>query len=60
MSQTIEEAFASIEETIKKLQDADTSLAESFSLYEQGMKEISFCNKEIDEIEKKIQILTEE
>ena len=60
MSQTIEESFGVIEETIKKLQDADTSLADSFALYEQGMKEIAFCNKRIDEIEKKIQILTEE
>lgn len=57
---TIEERFAQIEQTIEKLQDASTSLEESFQLYESGMKQIASCNQEIDEIEKKIQILSEE
>ena len=60
MSKTIEEAFEVIEKTIQKLQEADTSLTESFQLYEQGMKEIAFCNEQIDGIEKKIEILTKE
>lgn len=58
--QSIEEAFASIQETIEKMQNPATPLEESFALYEQGMKQITFCNKEIDQIEKKIQILSEE
>lgn len=60
MAKSIEEAFEVIEQTIAKLQDADTPLAESFQLYEKGMKEIAFCNEQIDGIEKKIQILTKE
>ncbi|MGN0311505.1 MAG: exodeoxyribonuclease VII small subunit [Lachnospiraceae bacterium] len=58
--QTIEQAFEEIEQTIEKLQSPDTSLEQSFALYEQGMKQIAFCNKEIDGIEKKIRILSEE
>ena len=58
--QTIEQAFEEIEQTIEKLQRPDTSLEQSFALYEQGMKQIAFCNKEIDGIEKKIRILSEE
>ncbi|MCR4956239.1 MAG: exodeoxyribonuclease VII small subunit [Lachnospiraceae bacterium] len=57
---TIEDAFDSIEKIIEKMQNKDTSLAESFALYEEGMKEVSFCNKEIDGVEKKIRILTKE
>ena len=58
--QTIEQAFEEIEQTIEKLQSPDTSLEQSFALYAQGMKQIAFCNKEIDGIEKKIRILSEE
>lgn len=58
--QSIEETFAIIQETIDQLKDASTSLEDSFTLYEQGMKQIAFCNHEIDKIEKKIQILSED
>lgn len=57
---SIEQVFEEIEQTIEKLQNPDTSLEQSFALYEQGMKQVAFCNKEIDGIEKKIQILSQE
>lgn len=60
MSQTIEEAFTQIDEMIRKLQDPETSLQESFRIYEQGMKAVAFCNEQIDGIEKKIEVLTKE
>ena len=60
MSKTIEEAFVQIEETVRKLQEPETSLQDSFQLYELGMKEIAFCNAQIDGIEKKIEVLTKE
>ncbi|MBE5900954.1 MAG: exodeoxyribonuclease VII small subunit [Lachnospiraceae bacterium] len=59
-NQTIEEAFTQIDEMIRKLQNPDTSLQESFQIYEQGMKAVAFCNDQIDGIEKKIEIMTKE
>ncbi len=57
---TIEESFSLIEEIINKLQNPETSLTDAFNLYEEGMKEVKFCNGEIDGIEKKIRILSGE
>ncbi|MGN0170538.1 MAG: exodeoxyribonuclease VII small subunit [Lachnospiraceae bacterium] len=57
---SIEQVFSDIEQTIEQLQNPETSLEQSFALYEQGMKQIAFCNQEIDGIEKKIQVLSKE
>jgi exodeoxyribonuclease VII small subunit len=56
-NRTIEEAFASLEETIAKMEEEGVSLEESFRLYEQGVKLSAYLNAQIDDVEKKIQLL---
>lgn len=55
----IEESFEVLDNLIKKLEDGDSSLEESFACYEQGMKLVKELNDRIDRVEKQILILSE-
>ena len=57
---TLEETFAGLEEVIKKMEQGDVSLEESFQLYHKGMDMLKSCNDKIDKIEKQMLILDEE
>ena len=57
--QGIEENFAQLEEIIRKLEAGDSTLEESFTCYEAGMKLVKSLGSQIDKVEKKIQILSE-
>ena len=54
---TIEELFASLDEVVEKMESADTSLEESFGLYQKGMQLLDACNKKIDKVEKELEII---
>ncbi len=56
----LEDNFKKIEEIIEKLEDPETSLDDSFFLYEQGMELVKDCNSELDRVEKKLIVLGEE
>ncbi|MFV0464970.1 MAG: exodeoxyribonuclease VII small subunit [Lachnospiraceae bacterium] len=56
----IDESFKEIEDIIEKMENQDISLEESFSLFETGMKKLKNCNDQIDKIEKKLLILTQD
>lgn len=58
--QGIEEILAELEEIVEKMEDRDSSLEETFALYEKGMKLVRDCTGKIEKVEKKIQILAEE
>ncbi len=49
-----------LEQIIEKMEDRDSSLEDTFSLYESGIKMVKACNEKIERVEKKIQILSEE
>lgn len=55
----IEVEFARLEEIIKKLEAGDNTLEEAFAGYEMGMKLVKSLSSQIDQVEKKIQILSE-
>ena len=57
---SIEEAFVLLEEAIKKLEDRDTTLEESFQTYQQGMELLKLCNEKVDKIEKKVLAMNED
>ena len=42
------------------MEDRDSSLEDTFSLSESGIKMVKACNEKIERVEKKIQILSEE
>ena len=47
------------EDIIKKLEDGESSLEETFAGYEAGMKLVRSLSSQIDKVEKQIQILSE-
>lgn len=55
---TLEETFAEIEDIIEQMEQQDISLDESFQLYQKGVEGLKSCNDLLDEVEKKMQILT--
>ena len=56
----LEEIFEKLESTMKKMEEEDISLEESFRLYHQGMDMLKACNDKIDKVEKKMLLLDEE
>ncbi|MBQ7360582.1 MAG: exodeoxyribonuclease VII small subunit [Lachnospiraceae bacterium] len=57
---SLEENFAKLEETIKKLEQEDISLEDSFAAYTEGMELLKLCNEEISKVEKKVQVISED
>ncbi|MED9904224.1 MAG: exodeoxyribonuclease VII small subunit [Lachnospiraceae bacterium] len=51
---SLEEKFAKLEETVKKLEAEDISLEESFRIYKEGMELLKQCNADIDKVEKQV------
>jgi len=56
----LEEIFEKLESTMKKMEEEDISLEESFQLYHQGIDMLKACNDKIDKVEKKMLLLDEE
>lgn len=57
---TIEETFASLEDTISVLENKETTLKDAFKEYEKGIKLINEANNSLNDVKKKIQILQDE
>lgn len=51
---TVEEAFEVLDSVVEKLEDRETTLEESFALYQRGMELLKLCNGKIDTVEKKM------
>ena len=51
---TIVEAFESLDALTQKLENGQTSLEESFAVYQEGIKLLKYCNGKIDRVEKKM------
>ena len=54
---SIEESFAALDAMVKKLEDEDISLEDSFRTYEEGMKLLKSVNEKVCGVEKKMQEL---
>ncbi len=59
-TESIEEMLSSIEETVGKLSEDDLTLEEAFALYEDGIKLVKACQSAMEDVEKKMQVLTED
>lgn len=57
--ESLEELFAKLDQVAKELESGDTSLEESFGLYQKSMEMLKLCNEKIDTVEKKVQVLEE-
>ncbi|MCR4655740.1 MAG: exodeoxyribonuclease VII small subunit [Lachnospiraceae bacterium] len=60
VEKSLEEELRLLEETIKKLEDGELPLEESFGLYKKGMELVKSCGDKIDRVEKQVLILNEE
>ena len=57
---TLQEAFAELEQLAERLEDRETSLEESFALYQKGSALIRTCTEKLDTVEKKMLQLNED
>lgn len=58
--QTLNDVLEQLDGIMKKMEQEDVSLEDSFQLYKEGMEMLKLCNEKIDTIEKKMMILDEE
>ena len=54
-----EAALAELDLLVKKLEDGDLSLEQSLALYERGVQLSRFCHSQLEEAERRVEILTE-
>jgi exodeoxyribonuclease VII small subunit len=59
-NQTFEQAFAELEETIRKLEAGGLALEESLALFERGQALAARCNTQLDQAELKVKKLAPE
>ena len=57
---TLEKAFEELEVIIEKMNSKEVSLDDSFTLYTKGTKLLKYCNEQLDNVEKKMLVLSEE
>ena len=60
INMTYEQAVSELEEIISKLESGEASLDDSIALYSRGMELSKFRKDKLDDIEKKISILTQD
>lgn len=58
--QSIDEMLINLDQILHQMENDELSLEETFAFYEQGVRQIQQCRKELDQVEKKMQILTSE
>ena len=56
---TLETLFTDLDEVVEKMESGDTTLEESFQLYQKGISMLKQCNEKIDLIEKQVLIMEE-
>ena len=54
-----EAAIAELETIVKKLEEGDLALEQSLALYERGVQLSRFCHAQLEQAEKRIEILNE-
>lgn len=59
-SLSLEENFAKLEELIGVLSGDEVSLEDAFNAYSQGITILKECNSQIDQVEKKVLVLSQQ
>lgn len=57
---SLEENFEKLEELIGVLSGEEVSLEEAFNAYSQGITILKECNSQIDQVEKKVLVLSQQ
>jgi exodeoxyribonuclease VII small subunit len=58
--QTYEAALEDIERIVEQLESGELSLEDSLAIFEKGVGLTKYCYQKLDEVEKKIEILTKD
>ena len=56
----LEEIIVQVEQCIARLEDPQVSLEDSFRYYEQGVAKLKLCNEKVEQIEKKMLMISNE
>ncbi|MDO5573468.1 MAG: exodeoxyribonuclease VII small subunit [bacterium] len=56
---TLDEAFGKVEAVLDRLEAEDTTLENSFQMYQEGMRLLKICNDKIDRVEKQVLVMDE-
>jgi exodeoxyribonuclease VII small subunit len=54
---TFEDALSRLEEITRDMENGDLSLEDSLKKFDEGIKLAEFCNRKLDEAQKKVNIL---
>lgn len=54
-----EDALARLEKTVERLESGELDLEESLKLFEEGVALSRICRAKLDEVQKRIEVLTE-
>ena len=54
---SFEEAMARLEEIVRSLEGGTAQLDSSLAMFEEGVKLVGFCNRKLDDAERRIKIL---
>jgi exodeoxyribonuclease VII small subunit len=57
-AEPFEKNLARLDAIVRQLEDTDLPLEKALVLYEEGMKLSEFCNKQLEEAEGRVEILT--
>lgn len=57
---SFEQALEQLEQIVAQLEGGDVPLEKSISLFQQGMSLSNFCNQQLEQVEKKIEMLIDE
>ena len=57
---SFEVAVSRLQEIVEKLEQGQTPLDDSLQLFEEGVKLSRYCHNKLDEIERKIEVLSKE
>jgi exodeoxyribonuclease VII small subunit len=55
--QSFEDALQRLEDIVNKLESEEVPLEETISLFEEGQELINFCNKKLEEVKHKVEIV---
>ena len=59
-NKSFEEAIVELELIVEKLEKGELPLDDSIEVFQKGIELSKFCNKRLDEVERKISILVED
>jgi len=56
-AEKFETSLKKLEEAVKKLESGELSLDDSLKVFEEGVRQASFCSRKLNEAEKRVELL---